>query len=102
LARWIVSREIVTVAMQGQTLIPLFQFDASSVTPHTSLQPILQELCPVFSEWELAMWFASPNTWLANRAPVEVLLTDASSVIQAARMDRDVAMGWRSRQISDR
>ena len=29
LARWIVSRSIVTVQWRGQTLVPLFQFSAS-------------------------------------------------------------------------
>lgn len=92
LARWIVSREIVTVPMSGQILIPLFQFDMSSVMPHAALRPVLRELCPVFTDWELAMWFADPNAWLANQAPVEALLTDARSVIHAAQMDRHVAM----------
>ena len=104
LARWIVSREIVTVPVQGQTLIPLFQFDMPSATPHASLRPVLQELCPVFTDWELAMWFASPNTWLANQAPVAALLTDACSVVRAAQMDRYAGATRRpmSRPIADR
>lgn len=88
LARWIVSREIVIVPMQDQTLIPLFQFDMASVTPHASLRPVLQELGPAFTDWEVAMWFTGPNTWLAHRAPVDALLTDACSVVQAARLER--------------
>ncbi|HEY9063528.1 MAG TPA: hypothetical protein VIO33_01000 [Burkholderiaceae bacterium] len=95
LARWIVSRDIVTVPMPGQTLIPMFQFDLSTATPRSQLAPVLEELRPAFTDWEVAMWFTSPNAWLADHAPVDVLLEDAASVLRAATMDRHVAMGSR-------
>lgn len=93
LARWIVTRELVSVSANEQIFIPLFQFDLSSMTLPATLSAVLRELTPAFGEWDLALWFASPNAWLSNRAPAEVLWTDAALLLEAARADRFVAMG---------
>ncbi|HXD07517.1 MAG TPA: hypothetical protein VN680_15810 [Burkholderiaceae bacterium] len=93
LARWIISREVVSMSYGGQTLIPLFQFEMPSVTPHPNLLPVLQELRPAFDEWELATWFASESEWLGGHAPVDVFATCLPCVLEAARADRFIAKG---------
>ena len=93
LARWVVSREIVHVSADGQILIPLFQFDLSSMTLAAALASVLRELSPVFDEWALGLWFASPSAWLSDRTPAEVLWTEPSLLLEAARADRYVAAG---------
>jgi uncharacterized protein (DUF2384 family) len=58
-----------------------------------TVQDVRSELGKSFDDSELATWLSSPNVWLQSRAPVELLVSDASSVLAAARTDRFVAEG---------
>jgi len=93
LARWIVGRTIVQIEWQGNTLIPLFQFDMSDMSLQSTVAHLVAELVPVFGDWDLALWFAEPNSWLRDMAPVDVLQTHPLEVVHAARADRFVARG---------
>ena len=93
LARLIVERSIVHIAWRGQILVPLFQFHRSSMTPRASVAYAIAELARVFDDWELALWFAQPNSWLADRCPCELAEHDESTMVQAARADRFIARG---------
>lgn len=93
LARWIVSRSIVSISWRAQTLMPAFQFDRADMSIRPCVSDVLLELGPVFDNWEMALWFATPNAWLDHAAPVTLLADDALSVLQAARTDRFVAFG---------
>lgn len=89
LARWIVTRALVVVPWGRDTLVPMFQFDHTTMTPRAALAPVLHELTPVFDDLQLAHWFSAPNTALGGCMPMELLGDDA--VLQAARADRFVA-----------
>jgi acyl-CoA synthetase (AMP-forming)/AMP-acid ligase II len=93
LARWIVARTIVSFEWQSQTLIPLFQFDPSDMSPSAATVDVIRELSDVFDDWELASWFAQPNVWLHDAAPVVAIRKDQLGVLQAARADRFIARG---------
>jgi hypothetical protein len=93
LARWIVSRSIITISWRAQTLVPAFQFDRADMSIVPGVANVLQELRTAFDNWEMALWFAAPNAWLDYAAPVALLANDASSVVQAARTDRFIALG---------
>lgn len=93
LARWIVSRSVISIGWAGQTLIPAFQFNRSDMAIVPCVADVLQELGSVFDNWELALWFAAPNAWLDYAAPVTLLSSDALAVVQAARSDRFIARG---------
>ena len=93
LARWIVSRSIISISWRAQTLIPAFQFDRADMSIVPGVADVLQELRTVFDNWELALWFAAPNAWLDYAAPVTLVTEDALSVLQAARTDRFIALG---------
>jgi hypothetical protein len=62
-----------------------------------SLKPgpgvVLSELNAVFNGWELACWFCQPNTSLNGSRPVDLVDSDLSAVLGAARTDRFVAAG---------
>ena len=88
LARWIALRQIVSVEWQSQTWLPLFQFDRRDMSLHPQLPTILAELSGVFDAWELAHWFARPNSTLAGLTPAEAFRDDPALVLQAARADR--------------
>ena len=93
LARWIVGREVISFDWQSTTMLPLFQFDLSSMTMRQSVTELLHELTEVFDDWDLALWFAQPNSWLDQQAPVALLNLDPKGVLDAARADRFIARG---------
>jgi hypothetical protein len=92
-ARWIVNREALAFAWNRQTLLPLFQFDPSSMTLRPGVSVILRELSDVFDSWGCALWFVQSNAWLADQLPVDLMETSAREVLDAARVDRFIARG---------
>jgi hypothetical protein len=93
LARWIVARSVVSLAWQGHTMIPMFQFQPCDLSIRSSFSRVLDELKDTFDNWELGLWFATPNTWLDDRAPVDCLDENWIDVVQAARADRFIVRG---------
>lgn len=93
LAHWIVGREVISIDWQGTTMLPLFQFDLSTMTVRPRVTEILRTLTEVLDDWELALWFAQPNGWLDDQAPVDVLDFNPRGVLDAARADRFIARG---------
>jgi hypothetical protein len=93
LARWIVERRAVSLAWQAQTMLPVFQFDMSDMTLRPAVIAAVDELKDVFDDWDLALWFARPNAWLFDCAPVDVIAVDGPAVVDAARADRFIAHG---------
>jgi hypothetical protein len=93
LARWIVARRVVSYVWQSEILVPLFQFDRHDMSLRRGTVQVVDELADTFGDWELAAWFAHPNTWLQGTAPVELIDVDQPAVLQAARADRFVARG---------
>jgi hypothetical protein len=71
----------------------MFQFELRSMSLLPRLQAVLSELVSVFDEWEAALWFAQPNSWLQGAAPVDLIGGDAPAVLHAARADRFIATG---------
>ena len=88
LSRWIALRQVVSFEWQGQTWLPLFQFDRRDMSIDPQLAPIVAALRGVFDAWELAQWFARPNSALRELTPAEVFRDDPAQVLQAARADR--------------
>jgi hypothetical protein len=93
LARWIVERRVVSFGWRGEYLVPMFQFEGAYMAVRRSVSAVLAELRGVFDDWDLATWFALPNDWLGEHAPVRVLPIDPYAVLQAARADRFIAQG---------
>jgi len=93
LARWIVSRSVVSLAWQGYTMIPMFQFQPCDLSIRTSFSRVFDELKDTFDNWEAGLWFATPNAWLDDRAPVDYLDENWLDVVQAARADRFIVRG---------
>lgn len=87
-ARWIVSRRALSFSWQTQALLPLFQFERSTMRLREGMAGVLTELVDVFDEWELAMWFVNPNPWLDDAAPAALLAAEPRQVRDAARVDR--------------
>ena len=88
LARWIVQREVISFQWRARTLLPLFQFVPGTMDLRAPVSKALLELAPVLDDWELAWWFARPNAWLGDAAPVDRLAGQPDAVFDAARADR--------------
>ena len=88
LARWIVDREVVHFRVDGQIMLPLFQFDLKALTLLPEVSVVLHQLRDAFDDDAIADWFAMPNAWLAGASPAEAIHREAPAVLQAARVDR--------------
>ena len=93
LARWIVSRQVITFAWRADSLLPLFQFDFARGCVRAGVPPVLSELSGAMDDEEVALWFTQPNAWLAGGTPAGAVATNAAGVLQAARADRFIAIG---------
>jgi GAF domain-containing protein len=92
-AHWILTRQAVSFVWRSRMMLPLFQFDLATMRLRPEATSVFAELSDVFDGWDLALWFAEPNCWLSDVAPVDVLRVDACGVYEAARADRFVARG---------
>jgi hypothetical protein len=92
-ARWLVAGSVVSFGWQARAWLPLFQFDPREMGVRPEVTAVIRELSGIFDEWELVSWFASPNTWLGNMAPVAAMTSLPAAVIEAARADRFIARG---------
>lgn len=92
-ARWIVSQSVVAIESPWGFMLPLFQFDLPRAAVHACMRPLLSDLRGVFEDTELALWFVTPNDWLAGACPAQAMHEDLQSVRRAARTDRFVAVG---------
>ncbi len=92
-ARWIVTRAVVSLDSPWGPMFPLFQFDLPTAAVVDAMAPLLDELRPVFDDVELALWFVTPNDWLGGARPVSAMHHSLPAVLQAARADRFVAGG---------
>lgn len=92
IAKWIVSRQILSFSSASQTMVPLFQFEKSTLCPYPALQKIIAELNGVLEESEVVEWFARANCALSGARPANCM-NDLELVHQAARVDRYVMRG---------
>jgi hypothetical protein len=93
LARWLVNRDVISFKSSGQTLLPTFQFDWLTGSVRPGVLGALAELRGAFDDDEIAAWFAQPNSSLFGDSPVNLIDQDPAAVLEAARIDRFVAMG---------
>jgi len=93
LAEWIARGDLICFEWQARRWIPWFQFNRHDMAPHPQLSPVLEELGALYDAWEMAVWFATPNPWLAGSLPVNALGLGVSEVLHAARADRFIANG---------
>jgi hypothetical protein len=93
LARWIVSREIVTIVHRSALFLPMFQFDRGMDLQPQCREAVI-ELSGELLNAEIAWWFVAPNCWLAGSPPVQALQRDPDDVVKAARAERFIRCGW--------
>jgi hypothetical protein len=86
---WKKDGHIFSINFQEIEYYPCFAFDPKrQYLPLPELKTILQTLKDR-SDWEIALWFESPNSYLGGQRPSETLLTDSEKVLFAARVESD-------------
>jgi hypothetical protein len=84
LARWIVERRVVSFTWESRLLVPMFQFTPCEMSLRAGVSEAARALSGRFDDWTIALWFARPNEWLGERAPLDVVELDPVAVTQAA------------------
>jgi hypothetical protein len=82
-SRWKKEGKVFSIERAGQTLYPMYIFDEFG-----NPIPEVAEVLKVFhgyTPFRIASWFESTNSMLRGKRPREVLVTDPSAVIEAAR-----------------
>ena len=93
LGRCIASGEVFGFEWRGCTWIPMFQFEPIDLSIRAVLVPVISAFGRVLDGWELADWFTRPNDLLNKLRPVDVLDSNPSGVLKAARADRLTVTG---------
>jgi hypothetical protein len=67
-----------------KTYFPGFQFD-DHLRPLEAVGRVLEIFAPhPMTEWEIALWFTTPNGWLDDNRPVDLLRDDPDGVVASA------------------
>lgn len=93
LARLIAGAEVFGFEWRNTLWIPMFQFELRDLSVKPEAKQLLKALGDGFEGWACAAWFATPNSWLNLRAPVDLIATHLDEVLEAARTDRLIAVG---------
>lgn len=93
LARLIAGAEVFGFEWRNTLWIPMFQFELRDLSVKPAARLLLEALGDGFEGWSCAAWFARPNSWLNQRAPVDLVATHLDEVLEAARTDRFIAVG---------
>jgi hypothetical protein len=86
--RWRAENRVVAVPLGDELLYPGFQFNAEG-KPKPAIGPTIDLLRsdPHTTDWQMALWFVTPTSWLAGIRPVDLLDDDPDAVIDAARRE---------------
>ena len=93
LAKLIANGAVFGFEWRGVLWIPMFQFELRDLSVKPATQQVLAELGTGFDGWSRAAWFARPNSYLNFQTPVDLLASRLPDVLEAARMDRFIAVG---------
>jgi hypothetical protein len=88
-ARWRKEGRIFAVPWDGELRYPAFQFDDAG-TPLPSVRSVLDVFRGAGSDWQVALWFATPSPYLPGEARPVAFLSDAERLAAAARAERDL------------
>lgn len=81
--RWKQSGKIFAITAGGKDLYPGYALDIGGQP-----LPLIKKIIALFGEtktpWSLAVWFGSPNSWLGNKKPKDLLVSAPGKVLEAA------------------
>jgi hypothetical protein len=93
LARKVAAGELISFNWHENLWLPMFQFDPQTMEMHVGAHRIFSELAQVMDGWEMTHWFSTPHAALRDAMPVALLHSHCEATLNAARLDRFIAMG---------
>jgi hypothetical protein len=86
--RWRTENRIVGVTWRDELVYPGFQF-TSDGRPLPAMQAALAALRsdPHTTDWQTALWFSTPTSWLGGKRPIDLLNAVPDLVTEAARRE---------------
>lgn len=85
-SRWRSERRIFAVPWGGELLYPAFQF--ADGEPRPVIAHVLQSFGERPSDWEVALWFATPSAYLPRNARPLERLGDPDALVAAVHAER--------------
>lgn len=82
-SRWVREKKIFAVKYEGQQWFPQFQFHVGEPVP--AVAQVIQAFPEHTTGWDLAYFFATPNSSIAGRKPLELLKSDPARVVSLAQ-----------------
>lgn len=79
------TRQVFAFEWRHSLWVPMFQFDPNDLSVRPGSQRVRDELPVLWSGWNQASWFASPNIWLGGCTPVAVIHLALADTEAAAR-----------------
>lgn len=84
--KWKHAGKIFALRHEGGDYFPIYGLDSGQgFRPLPALERVIATLATMKDGWAMAFWFASPNTFLGGRRPKEVLWSNPSGVLSAAK-----------------
>jgi len=88
---WEADQRIFSIDHDGCRSFPVYAFPPQGgASPIPALRDVLSILRPMKDGWGVSFWFITPNGWLGGKRPQDLLSSEPSLVISAAR---DEAVG---------
>ena len=88
---WEADQRIFSIGHDDCRSFPVYAFPPQGgASPVPALRDVLSIFLPMKDGWGVSFWFISPNGWLGGKRPQDLLSTEPSLVISAAR---DEAVG---------
>lgn len=91
LAQAIHTGQVFGFAWRASLWIPMFQFNACDLAVKPAAQQVRMALPAHWTGWNLAAWFATAHAHLGGRCPADLLDTDTTAVLRAARLQPTAA-----------
>jgi hypothetical protein len=85
LARLVFADQIFGFEWRTSLWIPMFQFDTDDMSVKAGPRQVNAVLPSVWSGWRRAVWFATPDDRLDDRAPADTVGADLDAALQLAR-----------------
>ncbi|WP_308562552.1 hypothetical protein [uncultured Klebsiella sp.] len=81
--RWKRTGKIFAITSEGRDLYPAYALDIGG-QPLPQMRKIIALFGETKTAWSLAVWFGTPNSWLGNKKPKDLLISAPEQVLEAA------------------
>lgn len=84
--KWKKAGRIFAITVDGKDRFPAYALGVDG-KPLPQMAEVLSVLCPHRQPLAIASWFASANSWLGSKTPMESIADNPQGVLKAAKME---------------